>query len=120
MKKFLVLVIAITSASFAFAQDAPAQDATPIDMPIVDPNYKPPQIDTAAKTVEIKPPSGKYCCAFCGLRMEEPGICEKHKFTLVEIGKYYCPDHDSSRSNTPVKCPKCDKDMKKMEPFKYE
>ncbi|MES2621574.1 MAG: hypothetical protein V4615_12050 [Bacteroidota bacterium] len=116
MKNTIMIAVFIMMSVSAIAQDVTT--AAP-NVPVLSPPA-PVVIDTFSQNAIIPPASGKYLCAHCGLRREIPAKCERHQFTLVEEGLYYCVNTtcDGVTGKIAGKCTKCEKDLILMEPRK--
>jgi len=67
-----------------------------------------------AKTSKTKAATS-YVCPKCKMATSKPGNCEHCQVAKVKVGDYYCEGCFSTTSQKQGTCPKCKKNLVKME-----
>lgn len=74
-------------------------------------------VSLSAQTTHTTKSTAMYVCTKvgCPLCSHTPGACAHHKTALVLEGRYYCPMHPETTSDTNATCSTCKMAMVKME-----
>jgi hypothetical protein len=108
----LALAVAASSCSSSRSSEASQQETEPFKTAAI-------KGDSTAVADPSRPDIGNpteqsYVCTKGDFRSNEPTVCPTHKEELLRVGTYFCPTNDGYFNDHPGKCPKCGRELERV------